>query len=89
MKVLHIITRMNTGGPAVFLDHLTNAMNDLGTQSTIAYGYCESNESDFTQTHKLGAQLLKINTLHRSLNPLDDLRSFFSLRRMIKEMKPD
>ena len=53
MKVLHIITRMNTGGPAVFLDHLTNAMNDLGTQSTIAYGYCESNEADYTQTHKI------------------------------------
>jgi glycosyltransferase involved in cell wall biosynthesis len=89
MKVLHIITRMNTGGPAVFLDHLTSAMNDLDTQSTIAYGYCESNESDFTQTHKLGARLLKIKTLHRSLNPLDDLRSFLSLRRMIKEIKPD
>ena len=89
MKVLHIITRMNTGGPAVFLDHLTNAMNDLGTQSTIAYGNCESNESDFTQTHKLDAQLLKINTLHRSLNPLDDLRSFLSLRKIIKELKPD
>ena len=89
MKVLHIITRMNTGGPAVFLDHLTSAMKDLDTQSTIAYGYCESNESDFTKTHKLGAQLLKINTLHRSLNPLDDLRSFLSLRRVIKEIKPD
>ena len=89
MKVLHIITRMNTGGPAVFLDHLTSAMKDLDTQSTIAYGYCESNESDFTQNHKLGAHLLKINTLHRSLNPLDDLRSFLSLRRIIKELKPD
>ena len=89
MKVLHIITRMNTGGPAVFLDHLTSAMKNLDTQSTIAYGYCESNESDFTQTHKLGAQLLKINTLHRSLNPIDDLRSFLTLRRIIKEIKPD
>ena len=89
MKVLHIITRMNTGGPAVFLDHLTNAMNDLGTQSTIAYGYCESNETDFTQTHKLSTPLLKINTLHRSLSPIDDLRSFRRLRRIIKEIKPD
>jgi glycosyltransferase involved in cell wall biosynthesis len=80
---------MNTGGPAVFLDHLTNAMNDLGTQSTIACGYCESNETDFTQTHKLSAPLLKINTLHRSLNLIDDLRSFRRLRRIIKEIKPD
>ena len=46
MKVLHIITRMNTGGPAVFLDHLTNAISKLDCESVIAYGYCENNESD-------------------------------------------
>ena len=89
MKVLHIITRMNTGGPAVFLDHLTNAMNDLGTQSTIAYGYCESNETDYTETHKLDSNLIKVKTLHRSLNPFDDLKAFFALRRVIKEINPD
>jgi len=89
MKVLHIITRMNTGGPAVFLDHLTNAMNDLGTQSTIAYGYCESNEADYTETHKLNSELFKVNTLHRSLNPFDDLKAFFALRRVIREINPD
>jgi len=89
MKVLHIITRMNTGGPAVFLDHLTNAMNDLGTQSTIAYGYCESNETDYTETHKLNLELFKVNTLHRSLNLFDDLKAFFALRRVIREINPD
>jgi glycosyltransferase involved in cell wall biosynthesis len=89
MKVLHIITRMNTGGPAVFLDHLTSAMNDLGTQSTIAYGYCESNEADYTETHKLKSELFKIETLHRSLSPFDDLRAFFALRRVIKKINPD
>jgi len=86
---LHIITRMNTGGPAVFLDHLTNAMNDLGTQSTIAYGYCESNEADYTETHKLNSELFKVKALHRSLNPFDDLKAFFALRRVIREINPD
>ena len=89
MKVLHIITRMNTGGPAVFLDHLTNAMSDLNTQSTIAYGYCESNETDFTQTHNINASLVKVKTLHRSLNPMDDIRSFREIKKIIKELKPD
>jgi glycosyltransferase involved in cell wall biosynthesis len=80
---------MNTGGPAVFLDHLTNAMNDLGTQSTIAYGYCESNEADYTETHKLNSELFKVKALHRSLNPFDDLKAFFALRRVIREINPD
>ena len=80
---------MNTGGPAVFLDHLTNAMNDLGTQSTIAYGYCESNEADYTETHKLNSELFKVKALHRSLNPFDDLKAFFALRRLVREINPD
>jgi glycosyltransferase involved in cell wall biosynthesis len=80
---------MNTGGPAVFLDHLTNAMGDLCTQSIIVYGYCESNETDYLANHKINSKLIKIKTLHRSLNPLDDIRTFFALRQIIKGVKPD
>ena len=89
MKVLHIITRMNTGGPAVFLDHLTNAMSALNTQSTIAYGYCESNEADYVESHEINSKLIKVKTLHRSLNPFDDIRTFFALRGAIKAVGPD
>lgn len=89
MKILHIITRMNTGGPAVFLDHLTSAMNDLGCESTIIYGYCQSNETDYCKDHTLVPELQKITHLHRSLNPVDDLRAFFQIKRLIKEIKPD
>ena len=89
MKVLHIITRMNTGGPAVFLDHLTSVMNNLDTQSTILYGYCESNEADFTDAHNLNSKLIKVNSLHRSLNPVDDLRSYLKIKEIIKDLKPD
>ena len=89
MKVLHIITRMNTGGPAVFLDHLTNAISKLDCESVIAYGYCEGNEADYTDNHKLNAQLLKIKSLHRSLNPIDDVRAFSQIRKIIKQVKPD
>ena len=89
MKVLHIITRMNTGGPAVFLDHLTNAMSELGTQSAIAYGYCEPNETDYIENHEINSKLIKVKNLHRSLNPFDDIRTFFALRQVIKRVKPD
>ena len=89
MKVLHIVTRMNTGGPAVFLDHLTNAISKLDCESVIAYGYCESNEADYAENHKLNAKLVKIKSLHRSLNPIDDIRAFFQIRKVIKQVKPD
>lgn len=89
MKVLHIITRMNTGGPAVFLDHLTSAMKDLGTQSTIAYGFCESNETDYTENNPIQANLIKIKALHRTLNLVDDIKAFIQIRKVIKAVKPD
>ena len=89
MKVLHIITRMNTGGPAVFLNHLTNAMNELGVKSTIAYGFCESNETDYTENNLIQAELIKIKALHRTLNLLDDVKAFIQIRKIIKVVKPD
>ncbi len=86
MKVLHIITRMNTGGPAVFLDHLTEAIPGLDCESVIAYGYCEGNESDYTDNHKLSIELIKIKSLHRSLNLIDDIRAFFQIRKIIRKV---
>jgi hypothetical protein len=59
MKVLHLITRMNTGGPAVFLDHLTHAIHP-SCESVIGYGYCEGNETDYTENHELTANLFKL-----------------------------
>jgi glycosyltransferase involved in cell wall biosynthesis len=80
---------MNTGGPAVFLDHLTRSVKELGCDSTIAYGYCEGNERDYLESHKVLADTIKIKSLHRSLNPLHDLQAFFQIRKVIKNVKPD
>jgi glycosyltransferase involved in cell wall biosynthesis len=80
---------MNTGGPAVFLDHLTNAISELDCQSSIAYGYCENNEADYADTNKFKAELVKIKSLHRSLNPVDDIRAFLQIRKVIKNINPD
>ena len=88
MKILHIITRLNTGGPAVFLDYLTQSTSDLNCENIIAFGYCEANESDYTESHKFKAKLIKVNSLHRSLNLVDDIRSFFILRKIIKQNNP-
>jgi glycosyltransferase involved in cell wall biosynthesis len=78
---------MNTGGPAVFLDHLTHAIHP-SCESVIGYGYCEGNETDYTENHGLTASLVKLKYLHRSLNPLDDIRAFLEIRKLIKAEKP-
>jgi glycosyltransferase involved in cell wall biosynthesis len=78
---------MNTGGPAVFLDHLTHAIHP-SCESVIGYGYCEGNETDYTENHELTANLFKLKSLHRSLNPLDDIKAFIQIRNLIKQEQP-
>jgi len=89
MKVLHIITRMNTGGPAVFLDHLTSSLFSFDCENVIAYGKCEFNEIDYLDFKKLNCKVIKIDSLHRTLNPIDDLIAFLQIRKVIKSVKPD
>ena len=50
---------MNTGGPAVFLDHLTHAIHP-SCESVIGFGYCEGNETDYTENHELTANIVKL-----------------------------
>ncbi len=78
---------MNTGGPAVFLDHLTHAIHP-SCESVIGFGYCEGNETDYTNDHELSATLIKIKHLHRSLNPIHDFLAFLEIRKIIKSEKP-
>ena len=66
MKVLHIITRMNTGGPAVFLDHLTTSLFSFDCENVFAYGKCEFNEIDYLDSNKLNCKVIKIDSLHRT-----------------------
>lgn len=89
MKLLHIITRMNTGGPAVFLDHLTTSLSNLGCESVIAHGYCEPNETDYLESKKLTCTTISVGLLHRTLNPIHDVIAFWQIRKIIKITKPD
>jgi glycosyltransferase involved in cell wall biosynthesis len=89
MKILHIITRLNVGGTSTYLKNLTEHLANLDCENVILFGFCESNEIDFTKNNTFRAQIIQIKSLKRSINIFLDIRSFFLIRGVIKRVKPD
>ena len=87
MKVLHVITRMNQGGTARWLEKLSVELVSAGWESVLVAGEVGKNEIEdrcFEDLHGI-----KVQSLGKGKGPINDLRSFFHLRKIIKHHKPD
>jgi glycosyltransferase involved in cell wall biosynthesis len=87
VKVLHVITRMNQGGTARWLEKLSNGLISAGWDSVIIAGEVGQNEvedSCFEELHGI-----KVHSLGKGNGPISDLRAFFQLRAIFKNLKPD
>jgi glycosyltransferase involved in cell wall biosynthesis len=89
IKVLHLVTRMNVGGVAVLLDNLLSNIDKEKFEVLLATGLCESPEGEYLENRNIGYRLERIPSFHKSLNFTDDLRSVFSIIRLLREFKPD
>ena len=86
MRVLHIITRLNVGGTASWLDLLSSSLLKEGHQVRILSGVTSSNEilaplSSITDVRY-------IQTLKKDSSILEDLCSFWKIRLEIKRFNP-
>jgi glycosyltransferase involved in cell wall biosynthesis len=89
IKVVHLIARMNVGGPAILLSSLVQGLNDDGFNSHLVTGYCEENEVDYLEANGLQLDEIRIKGLGRSVSPLADLKALFSVMRTLRKLKPD
>jgi glycosyltransferase involved in cell wall biosynthesis len=87
--VVHIIARMNVGGPAFLIDSLIKNLNDDKFESILVTGYCESNEIDFLESRKKTYQVYRIRNFGRSLGLRKDLQCLLELIKIIREVGPD
>jgi glycosyltransferase involved in cell wall biosynthesis len=87
MKVLHIITRMNQGGTARWLDQISGELSDVGWQSVIVSGVVGKSEVEDESFHRL--QGIRVTSLGKGKGPVNDLRAFIELRRIIMSVEPD
>ena len=89
IKVVHVIARMNVGGPAILLSSLVQGLNSDGFKSHLITGYCEENEVDYVKSNNLNLGEIRIKGLGRSISPVADLKALFSVMRTLRKLKPD
>lgn len=90
IRIMNLIARLNVGGPAVAVTHLTQRLGAPDYESFLVCGTIEPGEGDMTYYAKeRGIEPIIIPELGRSLNPLRDIRTLWKVYQLIKEMKPD
>lgn len=87
-RVLRIINRLNLGGPTYNAAYLTKYMTDFETL-LVAGMKGDSEESSEFIIENLGIKPLYIPDMYRALNPFNDYKSYFKIRKIIQDFKPD
>ncbi len=89
IRVLRIIARLNVGGPAMHVVHLARGLGpDFETR--LLAGRIGEGEGDMAYfARERGVEPIPIPTLGRALSPGRDLRALLTIRRHIREWRPD
>jgi len=89
IKVLHVVTRMNTGGVAVLLDDLMSAFDSRLVEATLLTGSCDETEEDYLSVHQPSYRLIRVACLQKKFNLPKDIQAFLEIRRLIKSLHID
>jgi glycosyltransferase involved in cell wall biosynthesis len=88
-KVVRLIARLNTGGPARHVVLLCDRMAGLGYESLLVHGAIGADEDSLE--HLVTASNIRsefVRELGRSVKPLDDFRALRTLIRVLNREKP-
>lgn len=90
MHLVHLIARLNDGGPARVIASLARAMIARGHRVSVLAGRCAADEPDATALVRAsGATVEEVAGLGRRLAPWDDLGALLAVRRRLRALAPD
>ncbi len=88
-RILIITNRLVVGGPSIHLQHIVNYFNSKH-ELLLVYGQAEKGESSMEDIFsKMGVEMKKINSMRRSVNPINDYKFAKELGQIIKGFNPD
>lgn len=87
MRIVHVIARFNQGGTAGWLKVLIDGQRLEGNEVILLSGMVQANEIEDDGFLKLGGS--HIPGLGRSISIIADLKVFWTLRKLLIEIKPD
>jgi hypothetical protein len=77
------------GGPSLNVTLLTTQL-DPEFETKLVVGRRDPFEKDFDYTVKqLGVTPIEIREMRRSILPINDIKAYFKIKKIIKEFKPD
>jgi glycosyltransferase involved in cell wall biosynthesis len=89
IRVMHIVTRMNTGGVAVLLANLIRGFDSKDIEARLITGSCDGSEEDYLVNIATDIPFIKVASLQRAISPLKDISALFALMKQIREFNPD
>jgi glycosyltransferase involved in cell wall biosynthesis len=89
MKIVRIIARLNVGGPAIHVVHLTHEFRKRGHESLLVVGPVPETEGNMEYyAAKWGIPLIRVDELVRPVSPKKDLIALWKIYRLIRREKP-
>lgn len=89
IKVIHVIARMNVGGPALLIDSVHRLLDTGEVESILVTGEVDVDEIDYLSADRPRSGVRRLHGLGRAVRPLDDLRTLVGLVRLFRAERPD
>lgn len=90
IRVLRVIARLNVGGPALHVAHLSSELDRLGYETTLVAGRVGEGEGSMEYfAEELGVQPLYVDELQREISAAPDAAAVRRLAQLIQELRPD
>ena len=88
IRILRIISRLNIGGPSIHSLLLSKKLESQFFESHLIFGTSNTLEGTLAPTGAQSFNYYYIPTLQRDISLLKDLRSFISILKIIKKVRP-
>jgi len=92
-RLVHVIARMNVGGPAQILATLLERMDPEEFEQHLVVGHVGVGEEDWFELRdpdrRDDPRIIRIPTFGRSIDPFRDLRTLRTLTSVLRELAPD
>jgi glycosyltransferase involved in cell wall biosynthesis len=87
VRVAHVIARFNQGGTATWLNNLIVGQRSKGDEVWLLAGHVDASETEDIRFSSLGG--IRVPNLMRKISLLSDVKSFFQIRRHLKDLEVD
>ena len=90
MKIVHIITRLILGGAQENTLITCKLLAQRGHNVTLITGPAIGPEGElFNQTKGQDYKVIVLDRLRRAINPLNDIVSYFQIKKLLRQLQPD